>query len=92
MKLPTQPTRVLLWLLALAPCLFAAPTIIIPRIDRPPTLADFEEMAPSSQMAGKLVKVTGFVVREPADGTRPTPNTAPAGPSAPGWRRRSRTA
>jgi hypothetical protein len=61
---------------ALASSAFAAPPgIQIPRIDTPPSLSDFEEMQPSARVAGKMAKVTGFIVREPADGAEPTQNT-----------------
>jgi hypothetical protein len=64
------------FVLLLASRLFAAaPTIQIPRIDTPPSLSDFEEMQPSARVAGKMVKVTGFIAREPADGAEPTQNT-----------------
>ena len=51
------------------------PTIQIPRIETPPSLSDFEGMQPSPRVAGNMVKVTGFIVREPADGAEPTQNT-----------------
>ena len=53
----------------------APPTVQIPRIDTPPLLSDFEDMQPSARVAGKMVKVTGFIAREPADGAQPTQNT-----------------
>jgi hypothetical protein len=64
-------------LLLLTPHLFAAtgPAVQIPRIDVPPTLADFSDMEPSARVAGRMLRVTGFVVREPADGTQPSQNT-----------------
>lgn len=58
-----------------APLLAAPPTIRIPRIDTPPTLSDFEDMQPSRRVADHMLKVTGFVVREPADGTEPSQKT-----------------
>jgi hypothetical protein len=63
--------------LLLTPGLAAAtpPLIHIPRISRPPSLADFEGMQPSSGVAAEMVKVTGFIVREPADGTAPSQAT-----------------
>jgi uncharacterized protein DUF5916/cellulose/xylan binding protein with CBM9 domain len=62
--------------LALPPPLFGAgPTIQIPRTDVSPTLADFEDMQPSARIAGHMLKVTGFIVREPADGTQPSQDT-----------------
>jgi hypothetical protein len=63
-------------LLVLTPLISATPpSIQIPRIDTPPLLSDFDDMQPSSRVAGQMVKVTGFVVREPADGTEPSQNT-----------------
>ena len=53
----------------------APPSIQIPRIENPPTLADFEDMRPDSKVSGQMVKVTGFVAREPADGAEPTQDT-----------------
>src|SRR5712671_4273477 len=53
----------------------ASPTIQIPRIDTRPLLSDFENMQPSGRVAGEMVKVTGFIAREPADGAQPTQNT-----------------
>jgi hypothetical protein len=52
-----------------------APTIYIPRIGSPPTLADFEDMRPSARVAAHMVKVSGFIAREPADGAKPTQDT-----------------
>jgi hypothetical protein len=58
------------------PFLFAAgPDIRIPRIETPPTLSDFEDMQPSARVSGSMVKITGFVAREPADGAEPTQAT-----------------
>src|SRR5712675_1006370 len=51
------------------------PTIQIPRIQTPPSLSDFEDMEPSVRVAGQMVKVTGFIAREPADGAAPTQTT-----------------
>jgi len=62
-------------LLFLAPFLHAAPRIQIPRIDTPPTLADFEAMKPDARVSQSMLKVTGFIAREPADGAEPTQNT-----------------
>jgi len=53
----------------------APPTLQIPRIATPPSLSDFEDMQPSARVAGQMVKVTGFIAREPADGAEPTQNT-----------------
>jgi len=62
-------------LLFLAPLLHAAPSIQIPRIDTPPTLADFEAMKPDARFSNSMLKVTGFIAREPADGAQPTQDT-----------------
>jgi hypothetical protein len=62
-------------LLATSSAFAAAPTIQIPRIDRPPTLADFEAMHPIPAVSEHMVKVTGFIAREPADGAQPTQDT-----------------
>src|SRR5205807_7733837 len=53
----------------------APPTLQIPRIATPPSLSDFEDMQPSARVNGQMVKVTGFIAREPADGAEPTQNT-----------------
>jgi len=53
----------------------AAPTVQIPRIETPPSLSDFEDMGPGVRVAGQMVKVTGFIAREPADGAVPTQTT-----------------
>ena len=53
----------------------AGPSIRIPRIDTPPTLLDFSDMAPNAKIAGRMLKVSDFIVREPADGTQPSQNT-----------------
>jgi len=63
------------WLLLSARLLAVTPTIQIPHIDTPPTLADFSDMQPSARVAAQMLKVTGFIVREPADGTQPSQNT-----------------
>ncbi len=68
--------RVFGMVLLLAPALLAAgPGIHIPRIETPPTLADFNDMEANPRVAGQMLKVTDFIVREPADGTKPTQNT-----------------
>jgi hypothetical protein len=71
-----RPASVIVLMLALHPFVSAAtPTIQIPRTDTPPSLADFEDMQPSARVAGQMLKVTGFIAREPADGAEPTQNT-----------------
>ena len=60
----------------LATWAFAAPpSIQIPRIETAPTLADFEGMQPDLRVSKSMVKVTGFIAREPADGAEPSQNT-----------------
>ena len=62
--------------LLLGPLAHAAPpTIQIPRIEAPPKLADFEGMRPDKKVADHMLKVTGFIAREPADGAQPTQDT-----------------
>ena len=62
--------------LLLTPALFAVPpTIQIPHIEIPPTLADFEGMQPNRRVSEHMLKVSGFIAREPADGAEPTQNT-----------------
>jgi len=61
---------------AVSAYVFAAPPIIqIPRIATAPTLADFEGMRPVAAVAEHMLKVTGFIAREPADGAQPTQDT-----------------
>src|SRR5215469_14733543 len=62
-------------LLAASSAFAAAPTIQIPRIETPPKLADFEAMRPIAPVAERMLKVTGFIAREPADGAQPTQDT-----------------
>ena len=75
-KFAGRPVRTWALTLLLAPQLFAeGPTIRIPRIEVAPTLSDFSDMEPNARFAGKMLKVTGFIVRDPADGAQPTQNT-----------------
>jgi hypothetical protein len=75
-KFAYQPVSVVMLVLLLSGFVSAAPpTIQIPRIATPPSLSDFEEMQPSTRVAGQMVKITGFIAREPADGAEPTQNT-----------------
>ena len=74
-RLPT-----LLWLLMLATPLLARddrPAAVhpeafanlhIPKIESGPVLADFLNMQPSPAFTGKMLKVEGFVQRDPKDG------------------------
>lgn len=43
-------------------------TLQIPRLDQRPTIADFLEMQPSPTFSGKMLKVDGFLQRDPKDG------------------------
>jgi len=63
-------------LLCLAMPLFAAPPAIqIPRIETAPRLAEFEGMHPAARVGDHMLKVSGFIAREPADGAQPTQDT-----------------
>jgi len=69
-------TRVAASLLLFVPVGYAAPPEIqIPRIEHPPQLADFEAMRPGGGVSENMLKVSGFIAREPADGAPPTQNT-----------------
>jgi len=50
----------------IAPTKFA--TLHIPRLEQRPTIADFLDMQPSPAIAGKMLKVDGFLQRDPKDG------------------------
>jgi hypothetical protein len=62
-------------------CAFASaalgdnPSVTIPRIETPPSLSDFEDMQPNLRVAGRMLKVSGFIAREPSDGAQPTQDT-----------------
>jgi hypothetical protein len=76
--LRTRAVRAVALSLFLAPSqLFAVagPSVQIPRIETPPTLLDFSDMEPDAKIAGRMLKVSDFIVREPADGTQPSQNT-----------------
>jgi len=71
-----KPASAVITLMLWAPLVFGEPpTVKIPRIATPPTLADFETMTPSERVATQMLKVSGFIAREPADGARPTQDT-----------------
>ena len=71
-----RSARVAALLLLFAPFGYAAPPIIqIPHIDTPPKLGDFEAMRPAGGVSENMLKVTGFIAREPADGAQPTQDT-----------------
>jgi hypothetical protein len=51
------------------------PELVIPRVDRAPTLEDFLDMKPGPAVAGKLVKVDDFRQLRPSDGKQSTERT-----------------
>ncbi len=51
------------------------PSIEIPRIARPPLLDDFQGMNPSPEVRDSMVKISGFIQREPDDGLPATHDT-----------------
>ncbi len=44
------------------------PVLVVPRVDRAPTLEDFLEMKPGRAWEGRLAKADGFIQRLPSDG------------------------
>jgi len=74
LRLKTLLTWLGAWFVAHS-ALAAPPAIEIPRIETPPKLADFESMRPIPAVAERMLKVTGFIAREPADGAPPTQDT-----------------
>jgi Domain of unknown function (DUF5916) len=51
------------------------PTVTIPRVSSPPKLSDFLEMKPHVAMAGKMLKIDGFIQRTPKDNVAPNQQT-----------------
>ena len=51
------------------------PTVTIPRVSSAPKLSDFLDMKPDSEMAGKLLKIQGFIQRTPKDDVAPNQRT-----------------
>jgi len=51
------------------------PSVVIPRLERAPSLEDFDGMKPSGEVGGRMAKVEGFVQREPSDGAAATQPT-----------------
>jgi hypothetical protein len=50
-------------------------SVVIPRLERAPTLEDFDGMKPNGEMGKSMAQVKGFIQREPSDGeaaTHPT--------------------
>ena len=45
------------------------PAIVIPRLSRPPALVDFLNMKPDGEVAQQMTRVSGFVQRDPHDGS-----------------------
>jgi len=54
----------------------APPALTIPRLAHGPSLEDFLEMRPASEVAQQMAKVTGFVQRNPHDGRKVSEETA----------------
>ena len=53
----------------------ARPTITIGRVSPPPKLSDFLGMKPDAAMAGKMLKIDGFIQRTPKDDVAPNQRT-----------------
>jgi len=53
----------------------ARPTVTIRRVSPPPRLSDFLGMKPDAAMAGKLLKIRGFIQRTPNDNVAPNQRT-----------------
>jgi Domain of unknown function (DUF5916) len=51
------------------------PTVTIPRVSTPPKLSDFLDMKPDAAMAGKMLKIQGFIQRTPKDNVAPNQRT-----------------
>jgi len=53
----------------------ARPTVTIPRLSTAPRLSDFLGMKPDAAMAGKMLRIQGFVQRTPKDNVAPNQQT-----------------
>ena len=53
----------------------ARPTVTIRRVSPPPKLSDFLGMKPDAAMAGKMLKIDGFIQRTPKDNVAPNQRT-----------------
>ncbi len=53
----------------------ARPTVTIPRLSTVPRLSDFLGMKPDAAMAGKMLRIQGFVQRTPKDNVDPNQQT-----------------
>lgn len=51
------------------------PTVTIPRVSSAPKLSDFLGMKPDAAMAGKMLKIDGFIQRTPKDDVAPNQRT-----------------
>jgi hypothetical protein len=51
------------------------PTVTIPRVSSAPKLSDFLEMKPDAAMAGKMLRIDGFIQRTPKDDAAPNQRT-----------------
>ncbi len=65
-----QAWAILCCLVSLAGSGFAAPNaqVLIPRLAYPPALEDFLNMAPATENASHMIKVAGFIQRNPHNG------------------------
>ncbi len=53
----------------------ARPTVTLPRLSTAPRLSDFLGMKPDAAMAGKMLRIQGFVQRTPKDNVAPNQRT-----------------
>jgi len=53
----------------------ARPTVTIPRMSTPPKLSDFLGMKPDAAMAGRMLRIHGFIQRTPKDDVAPNQRT-----------------
>ena len=67
MPRPLAPLGLLIFF-ALGASAADPPTVKVPRVDRAPKLEDFLEMKPNAAWEGRLLKIDGFLQREPTDG------------------------
>ncbi len=73
--MPALIRKILLGLLLSIAWPARAADVVVPRLDAAPKLADFLTMQPSGPVATRMVKVEGFIQREPSDGAPPTQKT-----------------
>jgi Domain of unknown function (DUF5916) len=72
------PAALVLFVLVSPPAAFAGPhakdsasfaKLHIPHLQKRPTIEDFESMQPSPAVAGQMLKIDGFLQRDPKDGS-----------------------